>query len=110
MPKNANDTTEISKILKRLRGNKSLTEQAKDLNYTLSLLSYVNSGKKPIGRKMLNRMIKFYNLTDSEIEEIKEITIPKRDVEFAEDILSKEWTSEELALHLRYNYGKRGAK
>jgi hypothetical protein len=97
-----NVNTDISIFLEKKRGQKTLTEQARDLNVQLSFLSHVNAGRKPASKKMINRMKEFYNLSEAEIMEVKKMSIRKEDLQEAEYILQSNMTAEELAVYLRY--------
>ena len=102
MSRECNTGTEIAKILKELRMDKTLTEQANDLNSNLTLLSHIGNGRKPVSKMLLKKMIDFYNLSEKQIAQIKSAGVTKEQIEEAKNILNSGMSPNELAVYLQF--------
>lgn len=102
MSRQCNENTQIALILKTLRANKTMTEQANDLQIHLTLLSHIANGRKPISKDLLKRIQDFYSLTDDEIVKIKYAGITEKQIREAKNIIDSDYTPEQLAIYLHF--------
>lgn len=86
----------------REKRGESIRQQAETLDIPLCAISHFSHGRRPFTNKMVERVIKGYNLKGDELREFLIATLTDEDLQKAKQIQSSNMTVEDIAVMMKY--------